>query len=135
MADRGPLLIVDDDEAFRHIIVTWLRHRGYEVLEADSAERADQLLAAGPVPAFVLLDLNLPGHTGWELLRSARFSDPAAPPVVIASAVTVDHRRLTSFAVAGYLPKPFPLETLQATIERVLASRSATLEASAQPHD
>lgn len=135
MADRGPLLIVDDDEAFRHIIVTWLRHRGYSVLEADSAEGADDLLATGPAPAFVLLDLNLPGHTGWDLLRSSRFAAPGAPPVVIASAVTVDHRRLASFAVAGYLPKPFPLETLQATIERVLASRTATPEATAQPYD
>jgi two-component system OmpR family response regulator len=131
MADRGPLLIVDDDEAFRHIIVTWLRHRGYEVLEADSAEDADALLARGPKPAFVLLDLNLPGHAGWDLLRSPRFTADDAPPVVIASAVTVDHRRLASFAVAGYLPKPFPLETLQATIERVFASQTATPEATA----
>ena len=43
--------------------------------------------------------------------------------------MTVDHRRLASFAVAGYLPKPFPLETLLATIERVLASRMVTPEA------
>jgi DNA-binding response OmpR family regulator len=131
MPDQGPLLIVDDDEAFRRIIVTWLRHRGFEVLEADSAEAADALLEGGAAPAFVLLDLNLPGHTGWELLRTSRLAAADAPPVVIASAVTVDHRRLASFAVAGYLPKPFPLETLLATIERVLASRSATPEATA----
>jgi DNA-binding response OmpR family regulator len=131
MADRAPLLIVDDDQAFRHIIATWLRHRGYEVLEADSAESASDALAAGPAPAMVLLDLNLPGGTGWDLLRSARFARPDAPPVVIASAVTVDHRRLSEFAVAGYLPKPFPLETLQATIERVLASRTETPEETA----
>ena len=128
MPDRRPILIVDDDEAFRHIIVTWLRHQGYVVAEADSAESAEEVLAAGPAPSLVLLDLNLPGHTGWDLLRSARFQRPDAPPVVIASAVTVDHRRLTAFAVAGYLPKPFPLETLQATIERVLASRTETPE-------
>lgn len=131
MPDRGPLLIVDDDEAFRRIIVTWLRHRGFEVLEADSAEAADDLLSGGTEPALVLLDLNLPGNTGWELLRTSRLGAPGAPPVVIASAVTVDHRRLASFAVAGYLPKPFPLETLQATIERVLASRTDTPEATA----
>ena len=70
MPDSGPLLVVDDDEAFRHILVTWLRHRGYAVLEADSAEAVEDMLAAGPAPAMVLLDLNLPGNTGWELLRS-----------------------------------------------------------------
>ncbi len=128
MPEHGPLLVVDDDEPFRHIIANWLRRQGYVVLEADSAEAARDVLAAGPTPAMVLLDLNLPGHTGWDLLRSERFSSPDAPPVVIASATTVDHRRLASFAVAGYLPKPFPLETLQATIERVLASRTETPE-------
>jgi DNA-binding response OmpR family regulator len=131
MAEHGPLLVVDDDESFRHILVTWLRHRGYTVLEADSAEAAEDVLASGPAPAMVLLDLNLPGSTGWELLRSERFASPDAPPVVIASATTVDHRRLTEFAVAGYLPKPFPLDTLQATIERVIASRTETPEATA----
>lgn len=128
MPDRGPLLLVDDDEAFRHVLATWLRHRGYAVLEADSAEAAQEELAAGAMPALVLLDLNLPGDTGWELLRSPRFAQPDAPPVVIASATTLDHRRLAEFGVAGYLPKPFPLETLQATVERVLASRPATPE-------
>jgi two-component system cell cycle sensor histidine kinase/response regulator CckA len=128
MPSRGPLLIVEDDEALRHVIVTWLRHRGFELLEADSAEVAVELLDAGAQPALVLLDLNLPGSTGWELLRSERFRRPDAPPVVIASAVTVDYRRLAEFGVAGYLPKPFPLETLLATIERVLASQSATPE-------
>ena len=48
--------------------------------------------------------------------------------MVIATATTVDHRRLAAFGVAGYLPKPFPLETLLATIERVLASSSSTPE-------
>lgn len=128
MPDRGPLLIVDDDEAFRHVLATWLRHRGFAIVEADSAEAAEDAFAAGHRPALVLLDLNLPGGTGWDLLRSERFRAPDAPPVVIASAVTVDHRRLAAFAVAGYLPKPFPLETLQATIERVLASRDGTPE-------
>ena len=128
MPSRGPLLIVEDDESLRHVIVTWLRHRGFELLEADSAEAAETLLGEGATPSLVLLDLNLPGSTGWELLRSERFRRPDAPPVVIASAVTVDYRRLAEFRVAGYLPKPFPLETLLATIERVLASQTATPE-------
>ena len=127
----GRLLLVDDDESFRHVIATWLRRRGYEIAEADSAEAAASLLASGPAPSLVLLDLNLPGDTGWELLRSPRFGRPDAPPVVIASATTVDHRKFAEFAVAGFLPKPFPLETMLATIERVLAPRSATPEETA----
>ncbi len=108
MPSPGPLLIVEDDEALRHVIVTWLRHRGFELLEADSAEVAVELLDAGARPALVLLDLNLPGSTGWELLRSERFRRPDAPPVVIASAVTVDYRRLAEFGVAGLPAQALP---------------------------
>ena len=41
------------------------------------------------------------------------------PPVVITSATTVSPKQLDAFGCAGYLPKPFPLETLVATIERL----------------
>jgi DNA-binding response OmpR family regulator len=68
----------------------------------------------------VLLDLNLPGDTGWDLLRSPTYAGAGSPPVVVTSATTVSPRRLKEFQVAGYLPKPFPIETLVDTIERLL---------------
>ena len=67
-----------------------------------------------------MLDVNLPGDTGWDLLRSPTMARAGSPPVMIASAVTVSPRRLAEFSVAGYLPKPFPLETLLQTVERLL---------------
>lgn len=121
MPDDGPaLLLVEDDEPLRHILAIQLRGRGYEVDEAASAEAAVAALAGGLRPALVLLDLNLPGDTGWDLIRGPRLAEAGSPPVVITSAVTVDPRRLTEHAVAGYLPKPFAVETLFATIERLL---------------
>ena len=68
----------------------------------------------------MLLDLNLPGDTGWDLLRGPSLAAAGSPPVVITSAITVSPQRLAEFGVAGYLPKPFPLETLVGTIERLL---------------
>ena len=70
-----------------------------------------------------MLDLNLPGDTGWDLLRGPGLARAGSPPVVISSATTIDPRRLTEFGIAGYLPKPYPLETLVATIERLLQER------------
>ena len=61
----------------------------------------------------MILDLNLPGDTGWDLLRGSSLAAAGSPPVIIASATTVSPRRLAEFDVAGYLPKPFPLETLR----------------------
>jgi len=123
------LLFVEDDESLRRIVARHLRSRGFEVEEAASIEDAAERLADGCRPGLVLLDLNLPGGTGWDLLRGPALGDAGAPPVVITSATTVSPRRLSEFRVAGYLPKPFPLETLVATVERVLGEDAPTAEA------
>jgi DNA-binding response OmpR family regulator len=122
------ILLVEDDEALRHILAGHLRRHGYDVIEADSAERAAQVLAMTPRPSLVVLDINLPGGTGWDLLRTPQMQVAGRPPVVVASAVTVSHRRLAEFAVDGYLPKPFPLETLLQTVERLLDAAAADKE-------
>ena len=113
------ILIVEDDESLRRIVVRHLRSLGYRVAEADSAEAAVQALDAGLRPDIVILDLNLPGDTGWDLLRGPALDAAGRPPVVITSATTVSPKWLNEFGVAGYLPKPFPLETLVATVERL----------------
>ncbi len=95
-------------------------------MEAASAEEAIQRLGDGLRPALVLLDLNLPGGTGWDFLRGPTVAAAGSPPVVITSATTVSPKRLAEFHVAGYLPKPFPLETLVATIERLTAEEEPT---------
>ena len=124
MSDRsGPVLIVEDDESLRQIVSRHLRAQGYEVDEASSAEGAAGALERGLRPGVVILDLNLPGDTGWDLLRGPALAAAGSPPVLIASATTVSPKRLAEFGVAGYLPKPFPLETLVATLERVLNTK------------
>jgi DNA-binding response OmpR family regulator len=118
--NRG-VLIVEDDESLRQIVSRHLRAAGYEVDEASSAEDAASAIQGGLRPGVVLLDLNLPGDTGWDLLRGPALASAGSPPVIITSATTVSPKRLAEFGCAGYLPKPFPLETLVATIERSLS--------------
>ena len=118
--DTGTLLLVEDDESLRRILARHLRGRGHLVVEAASAEEVVAALEGGLRPALVVLDVNLPGDTGWDLLRGPALAAAGSPPVVIASATTVSPLRLAEFGVAGYLPKPFALETLVATIERQL---------------
>jgi CheY-like chemotaxis protein len=81
-------------------------------------------LATGPRPSLVLLDINLPGETGWELLRGGALGGLAGPPVVVVTATTIGPRRLRELGVAGYLPKPFALETLLQVTERLAATGS-----------
>jgi DNA-binding response OmpR family regulator len=122
----APLLIVEDDESLRRILSRHLRGQGYVVEEAATAEDATRAMAKGLRPGLVLLDLNLPGDTGWDLLRSPTLAAAGSPPVVITSATTVGPKRLVEFHVAGYLPKPFPLETLVATVERFISPEGET---------
>jgi DNA-binding response OmpR family regulator len=120
MAERSaPVLLVEDDDEFRRIVAVQLRAKGWRVQEAGSAEAAVDVLASGSRPGLVLLDVNLPGDTGWDVLRAPAFAAAGSPPVVIASAVTISPRRLAEFGCVGYLPKPFPMETLLETIERL----------------
>jgi DNA-binding response OmpR family regulator len=115
------VLIVEDDESLRRIVSRHLRAQGYEVDEASSAEGAASAIDDGLRPDVVILDLNLPGDTGWDLLRGQAIAAAGSPPVIITSATTVSPKRLAEFGCAGYLPKPFPLDTLVATLERVLS--------------
>lgn len=117
----APILLVEDDDPLREILARHLRARGHEIHEAASAEDAVEALRAGLRPGLVLLDINLPGETGWSLLRGEDLAAAGDPPVIVVSATTVDPRRLREHRVAGYLPKPFPLQTLLEAIERLTA--------------
>jgi CheY-like chemotaxis protein len=118
----SPVLIVEDDEILRTVLVRTLRARGIEVEEAVSAEDAVDALAGGLRPRLVLLDLNLPGATGWDFLREAELVKAGSPPVVITSASALSPRRLAQARVAGYLPKPFALEAFLATVQRFIGA-------------
>ena len=120
--ESGAILLVEDDESLRRILSNQLRAAGRSVVGAGSAEEAAQALEAGLRPGVVLLDLNLPGDTGWDLLRGPQLLAAGSPPVVITSATTVSPRRLAEFQVAGYLPKPCPIDTMLETIDRLLAT-------------
>lgn len=119
------ILIVEDDEALRSTLARHLRAHSYEVIEAETAEGAIAALAEGLRPGLVILDINLPGDTGWSLIRDPALAAAGDPPVVVATATTINPSRLREYNVAGYLPKPFPLETLVSTIERLLPSKEA----------
>jgi len=120
MSGVSPLvLLVEDDESLSRIVSRYLRARGYKVDVSPSAEAAEGTLRRGVHPDLILLDLNLPGDTGWDLVRGGAIAAAGSPPIVITSATAVSPKRLAEFGVAGYLPKPFPLETLVAIVDRL----------------
>lgn len=103
------VLLVEDEPRLRMIVRTNLEHRGVEVLEAQDA--AEALVLSRERPDLLLLDINLPDRTGWDVLRELR-AQGAVPPTVVISAVRVPPDRLRDFEVIAYLPKPFPIDAL-----------------------
>jgi len=103
------VLVIEDEEVLRKIIVRNLSAHGVEALEAASVEEGLGQLENGP--ELVLLDINLPGQSGWELLRTLRNRGQELPTVIV-SAVRVSPDRLEEFKPLAYLPKPFPIEAL-----------------------
>jgi CheY-like chemotaxis protein len=121
MEGRKRVLIVEDEEVLRRVIARNLTAHGCDVLEAETASQAIE--RAAEQPDLILLDINLPDRTGWEVLRHLK-REGRDVPTVIVSAVRVSHERLAEFQPLAYLPKPFPIEALLRIVlgEEVAAS-------------
>jgi DNA-binding response OmpR family regulator len=110
--------MIEDDLSLVGIVVRHLRLRGHDARAAASVEEATEMLRSGFRPTVVLLDINLPGASGWSLLRGPELAAAGSPPVYVVSATSIPSARLREFKVAGFLPKPFALPTLVEMVER-----------------
>ena len=109
------VLLIDDDEDLSYIITDMLESYGYVVTCAPDGETAMELLSASAYH-LILLDINLPDMTGFELCRELRRLSTV--PVLFASARTNETDRITGFDIGGddYLPKPHSMKELLARV-------------------
>lgn len=128
MPDSSPpapslALIVEDDDQIRRFVRSALAGEGWQVVEADCAQRG--LIDAGTRrPDLIVLDLGLPDRDGIELIRELR--EWSAVPVLVLSARTdeADKVKALDAGADDYLTKPFGVPELLARI-RALRRRSA----------
>jgi DNA-binding response OmpR family regulator len=104
------VLLVEDEAALRRVIARNLTGRGIAVREAATVSEALAALSA-ELPDLILLDINLPDRTGYDLLRDLKQRRVDIPTIVV-SAVRMSQTRLDEFHPTAYLPKPFPIDAL-----------------------
>lgn len=127
-ASCGPVLVVDDDAGLRALVGDLLRAAEYEVLEADTGAGA-LALAAERQPGIVVLDVALPGVSGYEVCRSLRerFGD-GLPILFVSGECTEPHDRVAGLLLGGddYLSKPFDTGELVARVKALLRRAGTT---------
>jgi two-component system, OmpR family, KDP operon response regulator KdpE len=120
MRPDGPrVLLIEDDEATRRPLASYLDRHGYRVGEADCAAEALRLWDAGR-PDVILLDLGLPDLDGIDVIR--RIRREATTPIVILSARGDERDKIAGLEAGAddYLGKPFSVGELNARIRAVL---------------
>lgn len=127
---RLKVLVADDDDALRRLVVTTLMDPGRTLLEARDGEEA-LALARREQPHLILLDVVMPGLSGLAVCRKLRreFHTRAIPVIMLtAHGRPADRERGLSVGADAYLIKPFsPLELLQLAEHMLLAGRRFSL--------
>jgi DNA-binding response OmpR family regulator len=117
-------LVVEDEQHMRRILVRNLEQREYRVMSAATAAEALASCMATR-PDVLVLDINLPDATGWDVLRGMRLRGTSQPAVVVLSAVPPLPSRLAEFGPLCFLQKPFPIDAFLRAVEQAVRNGSA----------
>lgn len=129
------LLVIEDNESNRILLVRRLKPQGHEVLTAADAE-AGLALARARQPQLILLDVWLPGMDGWQASRLLK-SDPATKhiPIIImtAHAVPGDREKALANLCDEFETKPINFPVLFGKVDALLARSTAAPPSSPDP--
>jgi two-component system, OmpR family, KDP operon response regulator KdpE len=117
--NTASILIVDDEPQIRRVLRATLSSQGYAVAEARSGDEAlDQI--RGERPDLVLLDVNMPGHSGLEICREIR--DSSDIPIIMLTVRNSERDKVQALDAGAddYVVKPFSSEELMARIRAAL---------------
>jgi DNA-binding response OmpR family regulator len=120
------ILVIDDNAKTLDVLKLALERAGFRVTTADSWETVEEKVKIGYRIKdnfdLVVLDLMIPGRSGFDILRSLQVVLVPMPPVVVLSAITDVKKKVEArdLGVAKYLTKPTTPERLVKTIREVL---------------
>lgn len=114
------LLVVDDDTDMRLLLAEYFRRLGFDVEEKESGAAAFEPAISGRFDCFIL-DVSMPGMTGFELLRRVRERGVKTPAMFLTALDEIDDK-VAGFAAGAddYLAKPFSPRELEVRVEALL---------------
>jgi two-component system, OmpR family, alkaline phosphatase synthesis response regulator PhoP len=118
------ILVVDDDPEIVTLLSTRLSRRGYKISTASDGTRAIELVKK-EMPDLVLLDVMMPGKSGWEVARALK-QDPATQNVKIMMVTAIGEKtnEITApiYGADAHIDKPFEFEKLEKMIQGLLGT-------------
>ena len=135
------LLVVEDDDIVRMLIVDVLEELEYQVLEADSAPKAFEILATKPQLDLLVTDFRLPGNVSGVMIAEPALKLRPDLKVIFVSGYAEENVRqdIADNQSVEFLPKPYPPVELAAAVRRSLddphspAAGGARLEPETEP--
>ncbi|MEX2211411.1 MAG: response regulator [Gaiellaceae bacterium] len=119
MSAQATVLVVDDDPTIRLLCRINLELDGHTVVEAGTIGEARSLLAAGA--DVVLLDVHVAGEDGRDFLAELRRERPQLPVALLTG--STERGELLRAEADALIPKPFTIDELRQTVERLAAGR------------
>ncbi|MBE6088781.1 MULTISPECIES: response regulator transcription factor [Clostridium] len=121
------ILVVEDEDILREVIVDYLIEDGYQVLEAADGEKALELFQSNSVE-LVILDIVLPKIDGWSVCRRIRKN--SSIPIIMLNARSDEDDSLMGYELGAddYLIKPYSPRILMVKVKRFLEKYSGTMD-------
>jgi len=122
------IMVVDDDPSIIYTVKHGLEalDSDFRIIGANSGEQCLKLLRNNEIPDVILLDIMMPGMTGWETINKIKQDESLKTIPVIFLTARTDRiaRDAGSFLADDYIEKPFQIQDIKHRIDKVLTSKS-----------
>lgn len=113
------ILVADDEQLMRQLVIDFLRPEGYEILEASDGKEALEIYDKEH-PDLILLDVMMPGYDGWTVCREIRRESTVPIMMLTAKGEEIDQLFAYDLGADEYITKPFSPKILVAKIKALL---------------
>ncbi len=113
------ILIADDEQLMRQLVINFLKPEGYEILEASDGKEALDIYDKEH-PDLILLDVMMPGYDGWTVCREIRRESTVPIMMLTAKGEEIDQLFAYDLGADEYITKPFSPKILVAKIKALL---------------